>query len=63
MVDVPAANLKVRVFGVDAPAFNPERDLDSKTRPYGLAFGLGAHTIGVRPAGVDRLAAACVVLS
>lgn len=54
VVDVPAANLDVRVFGVDAPTFNPERDLDSKTRPYGLAFGLGAHMCSGRQVAIGQ---------
>jgi len=40
---IRAANLDPAVFGPDAAAFNPRRQLALGAYPYGLAFGSGVH--------------------
>lgn len=43
VVDLSAANRDPAVFGDDADAFNPNRQLAPPTWPFGLTFGYGAH--------------------
>ncbi len=43
VIDLSAANRDPAVFGDDADAFNPLRELAPATWPFGLTFGYGAH--------------------
>ena len=58
VIDLMAANRDVSVFGSDAGAFLPERELVDGLAPWGLSFGLGMHAcIGQDlAAGVDPAA-------
>jgi len=42
-IDLLGANRDEKVFGPDAAEFNPYRQTDKGTSPYGLSFGLGMH--------------------
>jgi len=44
VIDMSAANRDPGVFGVDAERFNPHRVLPEGVPPWGLTFGVGAHT-------------------
>ena len=43
VIDLSAANRDPAVFGDDADTFNPHRELEPSTWPFGLTFGYGAH--------------------
>lgn len=43
VIDLAAVNRDRSVFGDDADAFDPERDVPHGVAPYGLSFGLGMH--------------------
>lgn len=42
-VDLMSANRDTSVFGADAAAYNPRREIPKSIQPYGISFGLGAH--------------------
>ena len=42
-IDLLGANRDEKVFGADAALFNPYRQADKGSSPYGLSFGLGMH--------------------
>jgi hypothetical protein len=42
-IDLLGANRDEKIFGPDAAEFNPYRQTDKSTSPYGLSFGLGMH--------------------
>jgi hypothetical protein len=42
-IDLLGANRDEKIFGPDAAQFNPYRQIDKGTSPYGLSFGLGMH--------------------
>jgi cytochrome P450 len=42
-ISLQMANRDEGVFGADAAAFNPRRDLGKGISPYGLSFGVGMH--------------------
>ncbi|MGV0035856.1 MAG: cytochrome P450 [Candidatus Azotimanducaceae bacterium WSBS_2022_MAG_OTU7] len=42
-IDLLGANRDEKIFGPDAAEFNPYRQTDKSTAPYGLSFGLGMH--------------------
>lgn len=42
-VDLHAANRDAGVFGADADAFRPGREIAERARPWGLTFGSGPH--------------------
>ena len=42
-IDLLGANRDKKIFGPDAAEFNPYRQIDKGTSPYGLSFGLGMH--------------------
>lgn len=42
-LDIASANRDPDVFGPDADAFNPRRQLPERVRQYGVAFGAGRH--------------------
>jgi cytochrome P450 len=44
LVDLGAANRDTAVFGDDAEAFNPRREVAGRVQRYGLGFGGGAHS-------------------
>ena len=44
VIDLLGANSEIDLFGHDAKAFNPHREVDKKVAPYGLSFGMGIHT-------------------
>jgi cytochrome P450 len=48
MYFVPANNEPTR-FGAHAEEFNPRRDVEQGTPPWGISFGAGAHTCPGRP--------------
>jgi hypothetical protein len=55
-VDLLTANRDKKIFGSDAEEFNPYRQTNRKSAPYGLSFGLGMHAcigrtlaVGVTP--------------
>jgi cytochrome P450 len=43
VIDLMSVNRDVSVFGDDAAAFNPYRDVPDGVFPYGLSFGSGMH--------------------
>ncbi|RME64780.1 MAG: cytochrome P450 [Alphaproteobacteria bacterium] len=61
VINLWAANRDPSMFGPDAAAFNPHRDIPKNQNPYGLSMGLGMHAclgrnlaVGVVPkAGAD----------
>lgn len=44
VIDLKAANRDTSIYGDDAAAFNPHRELPRGREPYGLTFGVGIHT-------------------
>ena len=42
-IDLLVANRDEKIFGPDAAQFNPYRQIDKGSSPYGLSFGLGMH--------------------
>ena len=44
VIDLARANKDASVFGSDAEVFNPHRTLPDGVPPWGLTFGVGAHT-------------------
>ena len=44
VIDLARANKDTSVFGSDAEVFNPHRTLPDGVPPWGLTFGVGAHT-------------------
>jgi cytochrome P450 len=57
IIDLMAVNRDPSVFGDDADAFDPNRELPAGVAPWGLSFGLGMHAcIGQDlAAGVDAM--------
>ena len=44
IVDIAAANRDTHIFGNDADAFRPEREIfDKRANRFGLSFGIGVH--------------------
>ena len=44
VIDLMSANLETTLFGDDAAAFNPHREVAPRIPPFGLTFGIGIHT-------------------
>jgi len=44
VIDLMSANLETTLFGDDAAAFNPHREIAPRIPPFGLTFGIGIHT-------------------
>lgn len=44
VIDLMSANLETTLFGGDAAAFNPHREIAPRIPPFGLTFGIGIHT-------------------
>ena len=42
-IDLLSANRDKKIFGPDAAQFNPYRQTEKGSSPYGLSFGLGMH--------------------
>ncbi len=57
VIDLMAVNRDPSVFGADADAFDPTRELPRGVAPWGLSFGLGMHAcIGQDlAAGIDAM--------
>jgi len=55
VVDLFSANRDPSIFGENAESFDPARALGPKTRPYGLAFGLGAHMCSGRAVAMGQI--------
>jgi len=60
VIDLMAVNRDPSVFGPDADAFDPRRELPGGVAPWGLSFGLGMHACigqdlaaGIDPMGRD----------
>lgn len=60
----PPANVQTEVFGADARYFNPYRGTPEGMQPWGMTFGLGAHSClgrnlvtGIRNRGDDKYGA------
>lgn len=43
-IDLMKANRDAEVFGADAADYNPHREVQKGTPPYGLSFGIGMHS-------------------